>query len=569
MVGSVNHGTRALYFSKVARQSSCFEKNSVEVEWVRERRGRTSVPEVASLDAIGWRDFCQDSSISLALESRCPIPELCERTSCTLDELSRPRQAEKASTLGLRIATLALTAFRALPSKCKPRILADGRREWTTLSAVILARHADTKDEILTCTSLATGTKCLPATTLPWARGRVLHDCHAEILTIRGFSRFLLSEIQSMLAVSADSTASSSPFIEPVPASGYGPEAYTPPFRLRRNVTVHLFTTSAPCGSASLDLLIDSRPEDNEPWNVPALVDKCNDDQKRVTLESPNGLTEVQHGHANFHPSLLSAVRTKPSRPDAPATLSKSCSDKLALSQFTGVLKFPVGLLLQPIFFRSIVVPRSEFHAQGWKRAFGQEGRLKAWTISAGDWSVDNCSHAHGSLPPRFFGFEVVDDADVGFEYSRTPNQQQKVSNASALFVQRATKSSRGEKDAAKQGSSIELLINGVKQGFRQDSSHEAKDSVVSRRNMWALGRCVAVQVGKQIQDVATNCVSEQVSQACQHNAETTRMVLNQTSYAEAKRALSRSARDTMKTEGRRRLGGWVVNTGDEDWGPA
>lgn len=38
-----------------------------------------------------------------------------------------------------RVAKLVLDKFDALPSKCKPRTLPDGRREWTTLSAIVVA----------------------------------------------------------------------------------------------------------------------------------------------------------------------------------------------------------------------------------------------------------------------------------------------------------------------------------------------------------------------------------------------------------------------------------------------
>lgn len=40
--------------------------------------------------------------------------------------------------LSERIAHAALRAFKYLPDKCKPRIHPDGRREWTTLAAVVV-----------------------------------------------------------------------------------------------------------------------------------------------------------------------------------------------------------------------------------------------------------------------------------------------------------------------------------------------------------------------------------------------------------------------------------------------
>ena len=38
------------------------------------------------------------------------------------------------------IADCVLNAFHALPQKCKPRTLADGRREWVPLAGIVLSR---------------------------------------------------------------------------------------------------------------------------------------------------------------------------------------------------------------------------------------------------------------------------------------------------------------------------------------------------------------------------------------------------------------------------------------------
>ncbi|KAF2774027.1 hypothetical protein EJ03DRAFT_263785 [Teratosphaeria nubilosa] len=39
------------------------------------------------------------------------------------------------------IADCVLQAFRALPLKCKPRQLANGRREWVPLAGIVLSRE--------------------------------------------------------------------------------------------------------------------------------------------------------------------------------------------------------------------------------------------------------------------------------------------------------------------------------------------------------------------------------------------------------------------------------------------
>jgi len=40
--------------------------------------------------------------------------------------------------------------------------------------------------------------KCLPYSKIPHAKGIVLHDWHAEVLTLRAFNYFLIQECQDL-----------------------------------------------------------------------------------------------------------------------------------------------------------------------------------------------------------------------------------------------------------------------------------------------------------------------------------------------------------------------------------
>src|SRR3954470_8613221 len=101
------------------------------------------------------------------------------------------------ASLTEQIAHLALDTFDKLPSKCRPRTMADGSREWTPMSAIILYRTWNVESLVeagrlnkansqLEIVALATGCKSVPVSTLPKCAGLVLHDCHAEILACRG-----------------------------------------------------------------------------------------------------------------------------------------------------------------------------------------------------------------------------------------------------------------------------------------------------------------------------------------------------------------------------------------------
>ena len=69
-------------------------------------------------------------------------------------------------------------------------------------------------------------------------------------------------------------------------------------------------------------------------------------------------------------------------RPDSPPTLSKSCSDKLALKQCTSLLSSPTSLLLSPenAYLHSLILPSSQYVSSACDRAFSSGGRLSPIT---------------------------------------------------------------------------------------------------------------------------------------------------------------------------------------------
>src|SRR4030088_268739 len=103
-----------------------------------------------------------------------------------------------------------------------------------------------------------------------------------------------------------------------------------------------------------------------------------------ATMPTTGSSAETPHelpGRAYF--SSLGVVRRKPSRPDAPSTLSKSCSDKIALKQTTSVLSSITSLLISPenAYLQSLTVPESQYVGQGCDRCFSAQGRLKGLEV--------------------------------------------------------------------------------------------------------------------------------------------------------------------------------------------
>jgi len=157
---------------------------------------------------------------------------------------------------------------------------------------------------------------------------------------------------------------------------------------------------------------------------------------------------------------------TQLARGDSLPTLSKSCSDKLALKQCTSLLNSDTITLICPdrAYLETMILPRSQYHETSFSRAFEPEGRMKLVV---------------GKTWPGGFSYRPFDvrTTVVNFEYSRRPlsstKGQLKSSNISAVWTPRVQ----------------ETLINGVLQGRKQDDPRGA--SAVSRKRMYDLVSCI------------------------------------------------------------------------------
>lgn len=139
--------------------------------------------------------------------------------------------------------------------------------------------------------------KCLPRSEIPDARGSVLHDCHAEIVALRAFNRYLIDEC----ALLAPEPTMISDVIEKRAADQIT-ECSPQPFAIRSGVNIHMYCSEAPCGDASMELIMQAQ-EDSTPWELPPSVSNVDEeDADRTTLELK--------GRGYF--SELGIVRRKP-----------------------------------------------------------------------------------------------------------------------------------------------------------------------------------------------------------------------------------------------------------------
>lgn len=363
--------------------------------------------------------------------------------------------------LAEQIAHLALDTFDSLPSRYKPRHLPNSSREWTPLSAVVLTKSHSSELKII---SLGTGTKSLPASALPKCHGLILHDCHAEILALRGFDYWILCELERMITQSNYE----SPWLERQIPNEPQTANFTPkPFRIKAGVEVHLFSTEAPCGDASMELLMAAAKAsgaDISPW---------------PTSQVPSAAKASADGHV-LPPGRggfadLGALRRKPARADAEVSMSMSCTDKIMMKQFTGVLGFPADAFVeldQSAFLRSLVVYEDQYDSSGYQRAFADDGRVKIARALEDD-PVE--------IQPRFFEVKVLPKCFRRFAYERMRSTSEqspksKVTNTSTVWI-------AGD-DGKEDSEAVEVLVNGVKQGYKQFDEKPKKGSVLCRYNM-------------------------------------------------------------------------------------
>jgi tRNA-specific adenosine deaminase 1 len=353
--------------------------------------------------------------------------------------------------------------------------------------------------------------KCLPTSKIPQANGNILHDWHAEVLAIRAFNRFLLDEC---LALLKPPYSPSSFIVERDPSERTAAEFQ--PFKLREDVQLHMYCSEAPCGDASMELVMDAQ-EDATPWtSAPEPVNAAQQTQGG----SPSEVT-VLRGRSHF--GHLGALRLKPSRPDAPPTLSKSCTDKLALLQCTSLLSSLTSLLVSPrnAYLTSLVLPQSQYVDTACLRAFSRSGRLSH--ISADmetRWSSSGYSFTPFSVQPtaREFTFS---------RRSVVPPEKPLPCNLSAVSTPHLQ----------------ETLIGGVLQGRKQLDPRGA--SSISRRSVWKTVAEIAGVVGLPL---LMEAVRKQ-------------------KYRDVKGSEALASRRLVKEDVRGVLKGWVRNDGDDEFG--
>jgi tRNA-specific adenosine deaminase 1 len=222
--------------------------------------------------------------------------------------------------LANNIAELCLNFYGKLPNA--KRLLKNS--EWTIYSAIVM--ECEGRLEVVSC---GTGTKCIGAQMLS-ENGDVLNDSHAEVVCRRAFIRFLMSQVRATK-----------------PSEGQSIFKYDETaklFKLKNDVKFHLFTSSTPCGDASIYNFNDNQDEP---------------EAKRIKVSDlPDGFTGAKllffEDVEDVMAQTEGKIRIKPGKGDR--TMSLSCSDKIARWNLLGIQGCMMSSIIDPIYLSTVTL---------------------------------------------------------------------------------------------------------------------------------------------------------------------------------------------------------------------
>lgn len=329
-------------------------------------------------------------------------------------------------TFADQVAETVIKGYNELSSKGKPCIRSNGVKEWTVLAGMVAIDDVAGEFRLL---SIGTGLKATPDVELIRSQGRIVHDCHAEIVCLRAFNALLLKEFQNVKG-GRDS------FLVEQKAGEY--------FKIKEKWNFAMYISKIPCGDAIMGALVDAN--DAEIFDYYEL----DDDYAKKQYIDPE-IHSIIRGRANY--ALRSVVRTKPGRADSNITLSKSCSDKLTMKQLTSLCNSLTWCLLNtPVYLNFVILPkRYENQVKRINETFS--GRLK-----------DRNSH---NFEIQFCNIPFPDD-------KHTESQQPCLSSCLCLF--------------SSIGKHSEIILNGVKLGFYVKGNKPLRkncQSCISRYALW------------------------------------------------------------------------------------
>ncbi|NXH10455.1 DSRAD deaminase, partial [Bucco capensis] len=232
------------------------------------------------------------------------------------------------STLQDQVAMLSHQCFNSLTAAIQHSLL--GRK---ILAAIIMRRGAQ---ELGVVVSMGTGNRCVKGEELS-LKGETVNDCHAEIISRRGFVRFLYSELMKYDPSKA-SCAQESIFEA---AEGRR-------LRIKSSVTFHLYISTAPCGDGAL---FDKSCSDQASQGSPGQHQPLFETPKQGKLR-----TKVENGEGTIPVESSDIVPTWDGIQHGERLRTMSCSDKILRWNVLGLQGALLSHFLEPVYLSSVTL---------------------------------------------------------------------------------------------------------------------------------------------------------------------------------------------------------------------
>uniref|UniRef100_A0A8C3P3A8 Adenosine deaminase RNA specific n=1 Tax=Cyanoderma ruficeps TaxID=181631 RepID=A0A8C3P3A8_9PASS len=232
------------------------------------------------------------------------------------------------STLHDQMAMLSHERFNALTARIQHSLL--GRK---ILAAIIMRKGNKGLGVVV---SIGTGNRCVKGEELS-LKGETVNDCHAEIISRRGFVRFLYSELMKY-DPSNPSSAEESIF----------EQAGEKKLRIKSSVTFHLYISTAPCGDGAL---FDKSCSDqaNEMGHLQHQPIFENHKQGKLRTKVENGEGTIPVESSDIVPTWDGIQRGERLR-------TMSCSDKILRWNVLGLQGALLSHFLEPVYLHSVTL---------------------------------------------------------------------------------------------------------------------------------------------------------------------------------------------------------------------
>ncbi|KAM9403676.1 double-stranded RNA-specific adenosine deaminase isoform 1-T4 [Salvelinus alpinus] len=236
-------------------------------------------------------------------------------------ELTPAELPLSGGTIHDQIAMLSHQRFNALTTRIQHSLL--GRK---ILATVVMKRG----EGLGTVVSLGTGNRCVKGEELS-LKGDTVNDCHAEIISRRGFIRFLYAELLKHCEGSEDS------IFEPAEENK---------LRIKPDTTFHLYISTAPCGDGALFDKSCSEDAGDGQGHQP-LFENAKQGKLRTKVENGEGTIPVESS---------TIVPTWDGIQHGERLRTMSCSDKILRWNVLGLQGALLSNFLHPIYLASITL---------------------------------------------------------------------------------------------------------------------------------------------------------------------------------------------------------------------